>query len=200
MSYTDDRVACTTRHARRVLTPYRPINYGMTSRWIVPHGRALGVTEQRPTEERYNYSRTDLLARIDVMLGGRASEAIAMGDITTGAENDLVQATRLVRRMITRWGMGSLGPVAFQTDEEQPFLGYHLAQGRDYSDATAARIDQEVEHMIAERQEAVRQLLSEARERLDKLAEALLVDETVRADALMRMLGPRLGPVPLTMV
>jgi len=123
-----------------------------------------------------------------------------MGDITTGAENDLVQATRLVRRMITRWGMGSLGPVAFQTDEEQPFLGYHLAQGRDYSDATAARIDQEVEHMIAERQEAVRQLLSEARERLDKLAEALLVDETVREDALMRMLGPRLGPVPLTVV
>ena len=167
---------------------------------IVPHGRALGVTEQRPTEERYNYSRTDLLARIDVMLGGRASEAIAMGDITTGAENDLVQATRLVRRMITRWGMGSLGPVAFQTDEEQPFLGYHLAQGRDYSDATAARIDQEVEHMIAERLEAVRQLLTEARERLDKLAEALLIDETVREDGLMRMLGPRLGPVPLTVV
>jgi cell division protease FtsH len=134
---------------------------------IVPHGQALGSTEQRPTEERYNYSRTDLLARIDVMLGGRESEALAMGDVTTGAENDLVQATRLVRRMITRWGMGSLGSVAFQTDEEQPFLGYQLAQGRDYSDATAARIDHEVEHLIAERQEAVRQLLTEARDRLE---------------------------------
>jgi cell division protease FtsH len=163
---------------------------------IVPRGRALGVTEQRPTEERYNYSRTDLLARIDVMLAGRESEALVMGDVTTGSENDLVQATRLVRRMITRWGMGSLGPVAFQTDEEQPFLGYQLAQGRDYSDATAARIDQEVEHMIAERQEVVRLLLTAARERLDTLAEALLTDETVREDALLGMLGPRPDPVP----
>jgi cell division protease FtsH len=67
---------------------------------IVPHGRALGATEQRPAEERHNYSRAELLARIDVMLGGREGEAMAMGDITTGAENDLVQATRLVRRMI----------------------------------------------------------------------------------------------------
>lgn len=164
---------------------------------IVPRGRSLGSTEQRPTEERYNYSRTDLLARIDVMLGGRESEALAIGDVTTGAENDLVQATRLVRRMITRWGMGSLGPVAFQIDEEQPFLGYQLAQGRDYSDATAARIDQEVEHMIAERQEAVRQLLAAAREQVDTLAQALLTDETVREDALLLMLGPRTAPVPV---
>ena len=73
---------------------------------IVPHGRALGVTAQLPDEERYNMSRTDLLARLDVMLGGRASEALVIGEITTGAENDLVEATRLARRMITRWGMG----------------------------------------------------------------------------------------------
>jgi cell division protease FtsH len=164
---------------------------------IVPHGRALGVTQQRPTEERYNYSRSDLLARIDVMLGGRESEALAIGDITTGAENDLVQATQLVRRMITRWGMGSLGPVAFQADDEQPFLGYQLAQGRDYSEATAARIDQEVEHLIAERQEAARQVLSAARLKLDALAAALLTDETIGEDALVRILGPR--PAPLDM-
>jgi cell division protease FtsH len=165
---------------------------------IVPHGQALGVTQQRPAEERYNYSRTDLLARIDVMLGGRASEALALGDITTGAENDLVQATRLVRRMITRWGMGSLGPVAFQVDEEQPFLGYQLAQGREYSDATAARIDHEVEHLIAERLEVVRQLLSAARAQLDSLADALLKDETIGEDALGRILGPRpAAPVEL---
>jgi len=82
-----------------------------------------------------------------------------------------------------------------ETDEEQPFLGYQLAQGRDYSEATAARIDQEVEHMIAGRQEAVRQLLTEARAHLDALAEALLRDETLREDALIRLLGPRPGPV-----
>ena len=88
---------------------------------IIPHGRALGITEQVPSEEQYNYSRTYLVARIDVMLGGRVSEQIAFGDVTTGAENDLIQATRLARRMMTRWGMGSLGPLAFESDEQQPF-------------------------------------------------------------------------------
>ncbi len=139
----------------------------------------------------------DLLARIDVMLGGRESEALAIGDITTGAENDLVQATRLVRRMITQWGMGTLGPVALQAGDEQPFLGYQLAQGREYSDATAARIDQEVEHLMAERQEAARQVLSAARVKLDALAAALLTNETVGEDALVRILGPRPAPVDL---
>jgi cell division protease FtsH len=158
---------------------------------IVPHGRALGVTEQLPAEERYNMSRGDLLARLDVMLAGRESEALVIGDITTGAENDLVQATRLARRMITRWGMGSLGPVAFESDDEQPFLGYQLSQGREYSEATASRIDQEVEQMLAERQGAVRELLTAARERLDRLAQALLKEETLGDDEILRILGPR---------
>jgi cell division protease FtsH len=163
---------------------------------IVPHGRALGVTEQLPAEERYNMSRSDLLARLDVMLGGRESEALVIGDITTGAENDLVQATRLARRMITRWGMGSLGPVAFESDDEQPFLGYQLSQGRDYSEATASRIDQEVERMLGERQAAVRQLLTEARKRLDMVAETLLKEETIGETDLVRLLGPRPGSRP----
>jgi cell division protease FtsH len=158
---------------------------------IVPHGRALGVTEQLPTEERYNESRSDLLAHIDVLLGGRASEALIIGDITTGAENDLVQATRLARRMITQWGMGSLGPVAFEAEDEQPFLGYQLSQGRNYSEATAARIDQEVEHLLVERQTAVHQLLSEARHPLETLAETLLKEETIGDAELVRILGPR---------
>ncbi len=158
---------------------------------IVPHGRALGVTEQLPTEERYNESRSDLLAHIDVLLGGRASEALVIGDITTGAENDLVQATRLARRMITQWGMGSLGPVAFEAEDEQPFLGYQLSQGRNYSEATAARIDQEVEQLLVERQTAVHQLLSEARHPLETLAETLLKEETIGDAELVRILGPR---------
>ena len=158
---------------------------------IVPHGRALGVTEQLPTEERYNMSRGDLVARLDVMLAGRESEALAIGDVTTGAENDLIHATRLARRMITRWGMGSLGPVAFDANDEQPFLGYQLAQGRDYSDATAARIDQEIERLMAERQAAARQLLITARAKLDRLAEALLADETVTGERLVGILGSR---------
>jgi cell division protease FtsH len=158
---------------------------------IIPHGRALGVTEQMPGEDHYNYSREYLLARLAVMLGGRTAEEIALGDITTGAENDLVEATRLARRMVTRWGMGSLGPVAFQTDEQQPFLGYELAQGREYSEATAARIDQEVLHLLEERHEFVYRLLADARSQLDLLVKNLLKEETIDQDMLAQILGAR---------
>jgi cell division protease FtsH len=158
---------------------------------IIPHGRALGVTEQLPGEDHYNYSRSYLLARLDVMLGGRVSEEIAMGDITTGAENDLVQATQLARRMMTRWGMGSLGPIAFQADEQQPFLGYELAQGRDYSEETAARIDRDVEQLIADRREAARQVIINAQPKLDRLVNTLLREETVDQETLAQVLGPR---------
>ena len=156
---------------------------------IIPHGLALGITEQVPSEERYNYSRTYLVARIDVMLGGRLSEQIVFSDVTTGAENDLIQATRLARRMMTRWGMGSLGPVAFESDEQQPFLGYELSRGKDYSESTAASIDEDVRKLIAERCGIVTSLLNGARDKLDKLAETLLREETVDELILEQILG-----------
>jgi cell division protease FtsH len=158
---------------------------------IIPRGRALGVTEQMPGEDHYNYSRSYLMARLAVMLGGRTAEEIALGDVTTGAENDLIEATRLARRMVTRWGMGHLGFLAFQANEEQPFLGYELAQGKDYSEVTAARIDEEVERVLEERHESARRLLIAGREALDRLVEALLHQETVDQDALDEILGPR---------
>ena len=160
---------------------------------IMPHGRALGVTSQMPGEDHYNFSRAYLLARLAVMLGGRTAEEIVLGDVTTGAESDLTQATRLARRMVTRWGMGDLGLVAFEVDEEHPFLGYGLAQGRDYSEATAARIDQDVQRLLAERHEYVCRLLTDAQASLHHLAEALLQEEAVDRDALVRILGPRPG-------
>jgi cell division protease FtsH len=164
---------------------------------IIPRGRALGVTEQLPGDDQYNYSKEYLRARLAVMLGGRVAEEVAMNDITTGAENDLVEATRLARRMITRWGMGSLGPMALNTDDEQPFLGYEISQGREYSDITAARIDQDVQQLLEERHQFVQDLLgSQARDKLDELAQALLQKETIDRDDLMRILGPRnLGDV-----
>jgi cell division protease FtsH len=162
---------------------------------IVPHGRALGVTEQLPSDDRYNYSVTYLMARLAVMLGGRTAEEIAIGDITTGAENDLIEATALARRMVTRWGMGSLGLVAFKTDEHQPFLGYELSQGREYSEATAAKIDQEVQRLLEERHKAVQSLLTREREKLDHLVESLLHEETIGQETLAEILGPR-PPVP----
>jgi cell division protease FtsH len=165
---------------------------------IMPRGQALGVTEQVPGEDRYNYSREYLLARLSVMLGGRAAEETAIGDITTGAENDLVEATRLTRRMITRWGMGSLGPVALSADDSQPFLGYELSQGRDYSEQTAAQIDQDVQHILEDRYEGVKDLLTRNRGQLDKLAQALLRDETIGQEDLIKILGERkLEAVPV---
>ena len=140
---------------------------------IIPHGQALGVTEQLPGEDRYNYRRDYLLARLAVMLGGRVAEEVAMDDITTGAENDLIQATRLARRMVTHWGMGSLGTMALASDENTPFLGYEIAQGREYSEATAARIDQDVQSLLEERHLFVRKLIEGEISKLDLLARIL---------------------------
>jgi cell division protease FtsH len=161
---------------------------------IVPHGQALGVTEQVPGEERHNLSRSYLHARLAVMLGGRTAEEIVFGDVTTGAENDLIEATRLARRMVTRWGMSKLGLVAFRVDEQQPFLGYELAQRPDYSEATAAEIDAEVKDLLEQRHQQVRRLLSDSRHYLDRLVEALLEEETVGLDQLTHLLGPRPQP------
>jgi len=158
---------------------------------IMPRGRALGVTEQLPGEDHYNYSREYLMARLAVMMGGRASEAVVIGDITTGAENDLVEATRLAWRMVTRWAMGSLGPVALKTDDEQPFLGYEMAKGRDYSEATAARIDDDVHSLLEERYDSVVRLLQDKRELLDRLVDRLLHEETVDQNTLEEVLGTR---------
>ncbi|MFL7871003.1 MAG: ATP-dependent zinc metalloprotease FtsH [Anaerolineales bacterium] len=158
---------------------------------IIPHGRALGVTEQLPGEDQVNYSREYLLSRIAVMLGGRTAEELAIGDITTGAENDLVEATRLARRMVTRWGMGELGLMAIASDEEQPFLGYELAQGHDYSEETSARIDHDIQQFLSERHELVRKLLSNSRDKLDQLVEVLLHEETINQDQLAKILGQR---------
>jgi len=158
---------------------------------IVPHGHALGVTEQLPTDDHFNYSVTYLRARLAVMLGGRTAEEIAIGDITTGAENDLIEATGLARRMVIRWGMGNLGLVAFKSDDHQPFLGYDLSQGREYSEATAAKIDQEVQRVLEERHKAVYELLTRAREKLDRLVKTLLQEETVGQHMLTEILGPR---------
>jgi cell division protease FtsH len=158
---------------------------------IIPRGRALGVTEQLPGEDQYNYSQEYLLARLAVMMGGRVSEEVALKSITTGAENDLAEATRLARRMVIRWGMGSLGPIAFATNEEQPFLGYELTQGREYSEDLAAKIDEDVNKLLSERYEYAKCLLEGARDLLDKLVKELLKDETIQQEGLERILGPK---------
>jgi cell division protease FtsH len=186
----DRRVVAYHEAGHAVVAWYTPEADPVHKLTIIPHGRVLGVTEQLPEDDRYNFSHTYLLARLSVLLGGRTSEEIVLGNVTTVAENDLVEATRLARRMVTRWGMGEMGPVAFKADEAQPFLGYELTQGRDYSEATAARIDQEVRQILAERHEVVTGLLKGKRAQLDLLVAALLQSESVGREELARLLGP----------
>ena len=157
---------------------------------IVPHGQALGVTEQLPAIERHNLSRAYMVTRISVMLAGRAAEEVMFSEITTGAESDLVAATQLARQMVTRWGMSDLGLAAFRTDDGQPFLGYEMTQGRDYSEATAARVDAAVEQLLGTAHERVLALLTTSKSQLASLAEALLRDETLGLDQLRTLLGP----------
>jgi cell division protease FtsH len=156
---------------------------------IIPRGRALGVTEQLPGEDRYNYSKEYLIARLAVMLGGRSSEEVALDDITTGAENDLIEASKLARHMITRWGMGNLGLMSIEGDENAPFLGYELTQPRSISDETAAVIDQNVKQLLEEIHQNVKQLLVNNRPQLDQVVQALLQEETINEEGLMKILG-----------
>ncbi len=169
------------------LTPYADPVHKVT---IIPRGRSLGVTQQVPGEDKYNYTRTFLLARLSVMLGGRASEEIALGEVTTGAEQDLMQASHLVRRMITQWGMGELGLAAFEAGEDEAFLGHDFSGGRGLSEATSARVERNVEAILAERYQSVTSLLREERQRLGRLAGVLLSEETIERRHLLELLGP----------
>lgn len=150
---------------------------------IIPRGRSLGATEQIPQEERYNLRQSYLHDRIGVMLGGRISEQLIFGEVSSGAEEDLKQATLLARHMVTHWGMSDkLGPVAFQRGEEHIFLGREMAQQRDFSEHTAEIIDDEICNLIKGIEEEITELLKEHRPQLEALAEALLEKETLEAD------------------
>lgn len=147
---------------------------------IIPRGRALGVTQQLPLDDRYTYSKDYLLKTLSVLLGGRAAEEIALGHMTTGAGNDLVRATELARRMVTEWGMSErLGPLTFGKKDEQIFLGREIAKHKDYSEKTAEEIDAEIKRIVTERYEYAKNLIRENRDILEALVKLLLEKETV---------------------
>ncbi len=159
---------------------------------IIPRGRALGVTEQIPKEERYNLQQSYLHDRIGVMLGGRVSEKIIFGEVSSGAEEDLKQATLLARHMVTHWGMSDqLGPVAFRRGEEHIFLGREMAQQRDFSEHTAQIIDDEICKLIKGIEQEVMKLLKEHRQQLENLAESLLEKETLEAEEIQSIIDKK---------
>jgi cell division protease FtsH len=147
---------------------------------IIPRGRALGVTQQLPIDDRYTYSRDYLEKTLNVLLGGRAAEEIALNHMTTGAGNDLERATNLARKMVTEWGMSEkLGPLTFGKKDEQIFLGREIARHKDYSEKTAVAIDEEIRRIVSEAYERAKKILEENYEILDALAHTLLERETI---------------------
>ncbi len=160
---------------------------------IVPRGQALGVTYQRPQTDRYNYPEAYLRARIVGMLGGRAAEEVVYGTKTTGAENDIEQATNLARNMVTRWGMSdALGMVQLAPRQNQ-YLGI-VGNEKPFSEATARLIDSEVQRIINESHEQATSLLRAHRKQLDALVEGLLAHETLDEKEILRVTG--LPPAP----
>jgi cell division protease FtsH len=161
---------------------------------IVPRGQALGVTYQRPQTDRYNYPEAYLRARIVGMLGGRAAEEIVYGTKTTGASNDIEQATNLARNMVTRWGMSERLGMVQLAPRENRFLGGDIGGSKPFSEQTAQVIDAEVLKIIHDSYEQAQMLLTKHRKQLDALVEALLKRETLDEREILEVTG--LPPAP----
>src|SRR5712671_6842355 len=148
---------------------------------IIPRGMALGVTQQLPVDDRHTYPKQYLEGRLSIMMGGRLAEELFLNTMTTGAGNDIEQATGLARKMVCLFGMSPLGPMTFGKQEEQIFLGREIAQHRDYSEHTAVAIDEEVRKFVLQGYDRAKTILSENREALIRIAEALLKRESLDA-------------------
>ena len=147
---------------------------------IIPRGRALGLTQQLPMDEKHTYPKQYLLGNLGVLMGGRAAEELVLDEMTTGAGNDIEQATETARRMVCQWGMSEkLGPLSFGQKEEQIFLGREFAQHKDYSEETAELIDQEIRGLVTQAHEKAKKILQENMDALHALAQALLERETL---------------------
>lgn len=157
---------------------------------IIPRGRALGVTQQLPLDDKRIYSREYCLNQLKVMLGGRAAELVVFGDISTGSRDDIDRATTLARRMVTEWGMSEkVGPLTFGKGDEEIFLGRELGLHRTFSEETARLIDSEIKRLVDTQAALALQLITENREKLDALAKALLEKEALSGVDVDRILG-----------
>lgn len=156
---------------------------------IIPHGRALGVTISLPEKDNYTLTRSYLMDRIVITMGGYVAEEIIYGETTTGTSNDIKQATNMAHRMVTEWGMSKLGFINLGNEDEPLFLGREITQKKDYSESTAEKIDEEVSKILAEGMATTRKILTEHRDQLDKLTEALCERETMDDAEIRELLG-----------
>jgi cell division protease FtsH len=163
---------------------------------IIPRGMALGLTMQLPVDDRHNYYKNYLDTQIAILMGGRIAEELFLNHMSTGAGNDIERATELARKMVCEWGMSDLGPVTFGKKEEQIFLGREISQHRDYSEATAIQIDEEVKKMVSIGYTTAKGILSEHRETLIRIATALIEREVLDASEIKMLVdGQNLPPI-----
>ena len=163
---------------------------------IIPRGRALGVTMQLPEDEKHTYPRNFLYNNLAIFMGGRVAEEICLGQMTTGAGNDIERATEMARKMVCEWGMSEkMGPLTYGTKEEQVFLGKDFSQQKNFSDQTAKLIDQEVKALVMSGYEKAREIITEHRDSLEKMALALLDRETLNASEVKEIIEGKVPPV-----
>ena len=159
---------------------------------IIPRGRALGVTMQLPTEDRYSHDRESLLATIAVLMGGRIGEEVFMNQMTTGAANDFERATEIARNMVTRWGMSDvLGPRVYGENQGEVFLGRDVATHKNISDATAELVDKEIRRIVDEQYTRARDIIEDNREKMEKMALALIEWETLDSQQIEDIMAGR---------
>jgi cell division protease FtsH len=165
---------------------------------IIPRGRTLGGTQQLAEQERHTLPEDYLKDRLAVMLGGRAAEKELLETISSGADDDIRQATSLARAMVARWGMSKeIGPVDLRESEEHPFLGREIAQPRRFSEASAEIVDRGIRDLLQEAEERALQVVRRSRASLQRLIETLERDETLDLGQIEACLGPRPAPTPL---
>ncbi|MFQ5715906.1 MAG: ATP-dependent zinc metalloprotease FtsH [Nitrospinales bacterium] len=156
---------------------------------IIPRGRALGVTQQLPEIEQHTYPKSYLYNNLAIFMGGRASEEVALGEITTGAGNDIERATEMARKMVCEWGMSEkMGPLTYGTKEEQVFLGRDFNNQKNFSDETAKLIDQEVKALVMGGYNQAKELLEKNFDVLEKISQALLERETLNAEEIKNLI------------
>ena len=161
---------------------------------IIPRGRALGGTHMLPVEERHTLPEEYLKDRLGVLLGGRTAEKILLGSVSSGADDDIRQATSLARAMVARWGMAEeIGPVDLRQSEEHPFLGREIAQPRRFSPETAHEVDTAVHRLLGEAEERATRIIRAHRAALETLVAELERQETLDRAAIDRCLGPPHG-------
>jgi cell division protease FtsH len=166
---------------------------------IIPRGMALGVTQTLPVEDRYSLTQEQMVAMLRHAMGGRAAEQLVFGHLSTGASNDLQQATRLAHEMVCSYGMSDrIGPVSYSDDSADVFLGRDFVTRKNYSEQKAQEIDEEVSRILRESYDEAHAALLENRAVLDRIADALLERETLEAaDLKLLLAGQALPPIPV---